>query len=93
MIELRQLNNTYNLKGGIMNIQTRIDEAVARHQVLYGSMPEKAVVPEKDFTELFPFKVFNGGSFVSISVNGSQFALPVEAGKVTDVMLFRKRVE
>jgi hypothetical protein len=73
-----------------MSIQTRIDEAVARHQVLYGSMPEKAVVPEKDLADLYPPRYQNGGVSFTMA-NGEVIVLPVSSGKVTDVMLFRKR--
>lgn len=80
----------------------KINEAVARHFVLYGTPPLKAVVPESDYESEFPaddYEVFTHGhavrtdTYLRISIGGEDHNLLIQPGKVTEVTLFRKTKE
>jgi hypothetical protein len=69
----------------------KIKEAVVRYHVLYGELPAKAVVPEKEFKLLFPdLDPSRSTGYLGISAGDDHGALRVEPGKVTDVTLFKR---
>lgn len=82
-----------------MDQTSNLQEAIARYHVLYGTFPEKAIIPEKDYADTLEGvnldkQAADGKSFLIYSHTHQESAyVRVSPGKTSAVSLFHKKGE